>query len=350
MSERHQDWPVRLQIHPTAFVAPGAIVVGEVSLGARSSVWFNTVVRGDSERISIGDDTNIQDNSVVHVDEGQPAIVGHRVTVGHRAIVHGCVIEDDVLVGMGAVVLSGARVGAGSLIGASALVKEGQVIPAGSLALGAPARVVGEVRDAHREAIATGARHYAELARTYLDRGIGATVPATTRGAAAYPRLQPHMDYLEWEQRLEVLRAGPALAAGALVAVGVERFRQPGPASGWSALEVCCHVRDCDREVLVPRVDRILAEEFPAIADVQVSGWAESRNWRDEEPAAAIVAWREVRAAALRRLEPLGPQHWQRPLIHSVRGAQTLADVVRYWTDHDLSHRRQWRAALGMFT
>ena len=97
MSDRHRDFPNALDLHPTAFVAPGAIVVGEVKLGARSSVWFNTVARGDSERIEIGDDTNIQDNSVVHVDEGMPAIVGNRVTVGHRAIVHGCVIEDDVL-------------------------------------------------------------------------------------------------------------------------------------------------------------------------------------------------------------------------------------------------------------
>src|SRR5262249_5708342 len=137
----HASWTARLRLHPTAFVAPGAVVVGDVTLGARSSVWFNTVVRADSDRVEIGEDTNVQDNSTVHQDEGMPALVGARVTVGHRAIIHGCVIEDDCLIGMGATVLSGARIGKGSLIGAGALVKEGQVIPAGSLALGTPARV-----------------------------------------------------------------------------------------------------------------------------------------------------------------------------------------------------------------
>jgi carbonic anhydrase/acetyltransferase-like protein (isoleucine patch superfamily) len=347
VSERHQDWPVRLQIHPTAFVAPGAIVVGEVALGARSSVWFNTVVRGDSERISIGDDTNIQDNSVVHVDEGQPAIVGHRVTVGHRAIVHGCVIEDDVLVGMGAVILSGARIGAGSLIGASALVKEGQVIPAGSLAVGAPARVVGEVRDSHREAIATGARHYAELARTYLERGIGAMVPATARGAAAYPRLQAQMDFLEWEQRLEVLEASPRQAADALARHGVAAFRRAPAPESWSALEVVTHLRDCDREVFSPRLERVLTEEFPALAAVDMS--ALEAVAKDGDPVAVLADWSAARALLVRRLAPLRPEEWQRPLLHSLRGPETLAAFVRYWTDHDLSHRRQWRAALGLF-
>ena len=89
--DRSSDWPARLRLHPTAFVAPGAVVVGEVSLGARSSVWFNTVVRGDTAAIDVGEDTNLQDNPTGHVDEGQPAIVGARVTVGHRAIIHGCV-------------------------------------------------------------------------------------------------------------------------------------------------------------------------------------------------------------------------------------------------------------------
>ena len=121
-------------------------------------MWFNTVVRGDSERIEIGSHTNVQDNSTVHVDEGMPALVGNRVTVGHRAIVHGCVIGDDVLVGMGAVVLSGARIGAGSLIGASALVRENEVIPPGSLVLGSPAKVVGDPEWALKRLIGAAAR------------------------------------------------------------------------------------------------------------------------------------------------------------------------------------------------
>ena len=169
---RGLEWPMRLVIDPSAFVAPGAIVVGEVTLGARSSVWFHTVVRGDGPGITVGADTNLQDHTVVHVDEGYPAMVGNRVTVGHRAIVHGCVIEDDCLIGMGAIVLSGAHVGAGSLVGAGALVREGQRIPPGSLVLGAPARVLGPVTDAHREAIRNGAGHYVALSRSYLARGI----------------------------------------------------------------------------------------------------------------------------------------------------------------------------------
>ena len=168
----------QLVIAPGVFLAPGAIVCGAVRIGAHSSVWFNTVVRGDTDAIEIGEHTNIQDLTVVHVDEDCPAIVGNRVTIGHRAIIHGCVIEDDCLIGMGAIVLSGARIGAGSLIGAGALVREREVIPPGSLVLGVPARVVGEVQDAHREAIARGAAHYEALAADYVAQGLGQPIPA----------------------------------------------------------------------------------------------------------------------------------------------------------------------------
>jgi carbonic anhydrase/acetyltransferase-like protein (isoleucine patch superfamily) len=157
----------RPEIDPTAFVAAGAVVVGNVRLGPRSSVWFQCVLRGDSAPISVGEDTNIQDGSVVHVDEGQPARIGARVTVGHRAIVHGCVIEDECLIGMGAVILTGARIGSGSVVGAAALVCEGQQVPAGSLVLGVPARVAGVVTEAHREAIRRGWTHYVDLAQHY---------------------------------------------------------------------------------------------------------------------------------------------------------------------------------------
>jgi carbonic anhydrase/acetyltransferase-like protein (isoleucine patch superfamily) len=178
---RHTDWPARLLIDPSAFIAPGAVVVGEVTLGARASVWFQTVVRGDTAPITVGEDSNLQDGTVVHVDEGRPAIVGARVTVGHRAIVHGCVIEDECLIGMGAIVLSGARVGRGSLVGAGALVREGQTIAPGSLVVGSPARVVGPVTDAHRQAILGGAAHYVALSRTYLARGFARPHPPATR-------------------------------------------------------------------------------------------------------------------------------------------------------------------------
>jgi len=168
----------RLVIDPSVFLAPGAIVCGDVRIGAHSSVWFHTVMRGDTDRIEIGAHTNVQDLTMVHVDEGCPAIVGDRVTIGHRAIIHGCVIEDDCLIGMGAIVLSGARIGAGSLIGAGALVRERQVIPPGSLVLGAPGRVAGEVQPAHREAIARGAVHYEALAREYLAQEFGQPIPS----------------------------------------------------------------------------------------------------------------------------------------------------------------------------
>ena len=153
MSHDVGAWPVRLRFHPTAFVAPGAVVTGDVTLGARVSVWFQTVIRGDSDRVEIGDDTNLQDLTLVHQDEGMPAIIGSRVTVGHRAIIHGCTIEDDCLIGMGAILLSGARIGSGSLVAAGALVKEGQVIPPGSLVVGAPARVLGPVKAAHHAGV-----------------------------------------------------------------------------------------------------------------------------------------------------------------------------------------------------
>jgi molybdenum cofactor synthesis domain-containing protein len=153
-------------------------VVGEVVIGARASVWFGAVLRGDVAGITIGAETNIQDNSVVHVDAGQPALIGRRVTVGHRAIVHGARVEDECLIGMGAVLLSGAVVGRGSLVGAGAIVREEQVVPPGSLVLGAPARVSGPVTVEHRVAIERGWRDYVRLSRTYLARGFGRSLPA----------------------------------------------------------------------------------------------------------------------------------------------------------------------------
>ena len=133
MSDPVRDWPERPAIDPSAFIARGAVVVGDVTIGARASVWFHAVVRGDTDRIEVGEGTNVQDHAVIHADPGQPAIVGSRVTLGHRALVHGCVIEDRCLVGMGATVLNGARIGAGSLVAAGALVLEGLAVPPESL-------------------------------------------------------------------------------------------------------------------------------------------------------------------------------------------------------------------------
>jgi carbonic anhydrase/acetyltransferase-like protein (isoleucine patch superfamily) len=154
-------------IHPSAFIAPGAQVLGDVSLGEHASLWYNTVVRGDMAPITIGAETNIQDLSMVHVDEGVPCTIGRRVGVGHRAILHGCTVEDECLVGMGAILLNGVRVGRGSVIGAGAVVPEGVVIPPDSVVLGVPARIVRAVDDVLRERIQSTWQHYVELARRH---------------------------------------------------------------------------------------------------------------------------------------------------------------------------------------
>src|SRR5271169_372612 len=132
-------------IDPTVFIARGALVLGEVKLGKDASVWYNAVIRGDVERISIGEATNIQDLTMIHADPGIPCVVGSRVTVGHRVILHGCTIEDDCLIGMGAIVLNKVHVGRGSVIGAGAVLLEGTVVPAGSVVVGIPGRVVRQV-------------------------------------------------------------------------------------------------------------------------------------------------------------------------------------------------------------
>src|SRR5437867_4943438 len=161
--------PTRLSIDLTAFVAPGAALVGEVSVGRNASVWFNATVRGDMEPIAIGAESNVQDACVVHVDRGRPTRVGDRVTLGHGAIVHASVIEDDVLVAMKAVVLSGCHIGRNTLIGAGAVLPEGTRVTEGSLVLGVPGRVVRPLRPDEIERIHTNARSYVELARAYRD-------------------------------------------------------------------------------------------------------------------------------------------------------------------------------------
>lgn len=147
-------------IDPTAYIAQGAVVVGNVSLGKESSVWYNTVVRGDMSPVRIGEQTNIQDLSMVHVDEGLPCVIGNRVSVGHRVILHGCIVEDECLIGMGAILLSGVQVGAGSVIGAGAVLSEDTKIPPGSLVIGIPAQVVRPVDTALREKIEFAWKHY----------------------------------------------------------------------------------------------------------------------------------------------------------------------------------------------
>lgn len=151
----------------TAYVDPSAQLIGEVTLSEGVSVWCNVTIRADIASISVGEGSNIQDNSCLHVDGDKPLTIGKRVVVGHSCTVHGCTIEDECLIGMGSTVLSGARVGAGSIVAAGALVLEGQEIPPGSVVMGAPAKVKRAATEADREAIRRNAASYAKLAREY---------------------------------------------------------------------------------------------------------------------------------------------------------------------------------------
>jgi carbonic anhydrase/acetyltransferase-like protein (isoleucine patch superfamily) len=159
--------PTHLRVDPSVFIAPGAVVVGEVSIGADSSVWYHATVRGDMAPVRIGRESNVQDGAVIHVHDRHPAEVGDRVVIGHRAIVHGARVEDEVLVGMGAILLNGARIGPRSMVGAGAVVPEGFEVPEGSLVLGVPARVVRALSEAEVERIINNARQYVEYARLY---------------------------------------------------------------------------------------------------------------------------------------------------------------------------------------
>jgi carbonic anhydrase/acetyltransferase-like protein (isoleucine patch superfamily) len=157
------------RIPASAFIAPGASVIGDVTMGEESSVWFSAVVRGDINSIVIGSRSNIQDGAVVHLDSIYGTQIGDYVTVGHKAIVHACAIEDEVLIGMGAIVLDGAKVGAQSLIGAGALVTGGKVIPPGSLVLGSPAKVIRALTSEERSDLRRWAERYVILSRAYLN-------------------------------------------------------------------------------------------------------------------------------------------------------------------------------------
>ncbi|MEV5439812.1 gamma carbonic anhydrase family protein [Streptomyces sp. NPDC052682] len=152
-----------------AFVAPTASVIGDVTIEAGASVWYGAVLRGDVERISVGTDSNVQDNCTLHADPGFPVTVGERVSIGHNAVVHGATVEDDCLIGMGATVLNGAVIGAGSLVAAQALVPQGMVVPPGSLVAGVPAKVRRELSQEEREGLTLNGTLYAELARAHRE-------------------------------------------------------------------------------------------------------------------------------------------------------------------------------------
>ncbi|MFF1921164.1 gamma carbonic anhydrase family protein [Streptomyces sp. NPDC058221] len=156
-------------IDASAFTAPTSVVIGEVTMAAGSSVWYHAVLRADCGPIVIGAGSNIQDNCSVHVDPGFPVTVGERVSVGHNAVLHGCTIEDDVLVGMGATVLNGAHIGTGSLIAAQALVPQGMRVPPGSLVAGVPAKVKRQLTEEELEGVKFNAVGYVELAKAHRE-------------------------------------------------------------------------------------------------------------------------------------------------------------------------------------
>jgi carbonic anhydrase/acetyltransferase-like protein (isoleucine patch superfamily) len=154
-------------IAASAWVADSAQVIGEVTLAEDSSVWFGAVLRGDTERLHIGRGSNVQDGSVLHADHGYPLVLGENVTVGHQAMLHGCTVGDGSLIGIQAVVLNGARIGKNCLVGAGALVTEGKEFPDGSLIVGTPARVVGQLTAEQIEGLQRGAAHYIHNAQRY---------------------------------------------------------------------------------------------------------------------------------------------------------------------------------------
>jgi carbonic anhydrase/acetyltransferase-like protein (isoleucine patch superfamily) len=165
-------------IAPSAWVAQSAEVIGAVELAADASVWFQTVIRGDTDTIRIGRGSNIQDGCVLHADHGKPLHVGDHVTVGHQVVLHGCTIGDGSLIGIGAVVLNGAKIGKGCLVGAGSLVTEGKEFPDGSMVMGSPAKVVRALTPEQQQALLASAQHYVENARRF-QHGLTPATPAS---------------------------------------------------------------------------------------------------------------------------------------------------------------------------
>lgn len=159
-------------IDKSVYIAPGAQVVGNVQIGKDSSVWYNAVVRGSSSTLTIGERTNIQDLACLHVDMQNKLEVGDNVTIGHSAIVHGCIVGNNVIIGMGAIIMNGARVGDNCIIGAGALVTENTVIPDGSMVFGSPAKVIRQLTDAEIEGISKNAELYVMHARKREESGL----------------------------------------------------------------------------------------------------------------------------------------------------------------------------------
>ena len=154
-------------INESVFVADGAKIIGDVEIGENSSVWFNAVIRADSDKVKIGENSNVQDNAVIHTSKDFGVEIGNNVTIGHGAIIHGCTVKDNVIIGMGAIVLNGAIIKENCIIGAGTLITQGKIIPAGSLAFGNPCKVVRQLTDAEISSIRHNAESYVNEAREY---------------------------------------------------------------------------------------------------------------------------------------------------------------------------------------
>lgn len=157
----------RVETHPDSWVAPNATLVGKVRLEAGASVWFNAVLRGDNELIHVGENSNVQDGTVMHTDMGFPLTIGKGVTIGHNVMLHGCTVGDYSLIGINTVVLNGARIGKNCIIGANTLIPEGKEIPAGSLVMGSPGKVVRELTEQQIKMLEGSAAHYVHNAQRY---------------------------------------------------------------------------------------------------------------------------------------------------------------------------------------
>ncbi len=342
-----------LALDPTAFVAPGATVVGRATLHARSSVWFSAVIRADMDTVVLGEESNLQDGAVIHVDHGFPTTIGRRVTIGHRAIVHAATVEDGCLIGMGSIVLTGARVGAGSLVAAGALVREGQQIPPGSLVVGAPAKVLGPVKPEHTAAITSGVDHYVALGAAYRAKGYAASFPAGGEGLVQ--KALAREGEVAWFGLLSLLELSPARLAQDLESVPHERLAKRPADGGWSALEVLAHLRDAEVEVFAPRLSALLdpaADGSTILAgagkvDARDAAWAAARDDAATDPAAALAAFARARGENLARLELLPPAARSRSAIHPTRGPITLFEQVERMAEHDLAHTRQIERALA---
>ncbi len=160
----------KVQIHKSCFIAETADIIGDVTIGENSSIWYQAVLRGDGNYIKIGRNSNVQDNTVIHIDDYYPTIIGDYVTIGHQAIIHACNIGNNVLIGMGAIILDGSEIGDNTIIAAGSLVPPGKKIPSGVLAMGSPVKVVRELTEEEKKGLVNSAEIYIEFARNHKDK------------------------------------------------------------------------------------------------------------------------------------------------------------------------------------